>query len=170
MLGADLHTDGRKLVGIVDAVGEVVGGYVDLIQVGLVLCQVVVPSHNALPDFAVEVHILGVQPIDFQVKHQRLARLIEAANGLAVFRVFQDAWVVAIGCSDADDLGEAACVGGVEGTKLVHFRVIVASATPSETAGRHKSIAEAELVLVASDGVALRKDRHCKGDEQSDKN
>lgn len=92
-----------------------------------------------------------------------MARFVEAADRDAVFRVIEDARVEAIGGSDADHLGEAARVGGVECTKIVHFRMIAESFAPAETAGRLVPVANAELVLVASHGVALREDGQCKG-------
>ena len=81
------------------------------------------PGHKALPDLAVKVYILGVQPIDFEVNHERVARFSEAADGaferVDVLVVFEDARVEAIGGPDTYDLGEAACVGGKDGTNVV---------------------------------------------------
>ena len=165
---ADLDADGRELIGET----TMIVGKVDFILVignqGVFALVVegfkpVVPEAGSHGQFTVEDDMTGVEPVDFEVTHQRVARLAQFADGITTVVIGELSWVEAIGGSDADDLGEAACVGGVEGTKIVHFRIIVVSTTPAETAGRHKSIAEAELVLVASDGVALRKDRHHQG-------
>lgn len=67
LLGADLNTDGNELVGVFYPVGECVGGQFDFIQVGLVFMEAVVPSVETLSHLAVKIHILGVQPIDFEV-------------------------------------------------------------------------------------------------------
>ena len=172
LLGANLYADGNKLVGVVNPVYEFVGRHVDLIQVGSVFLEVVAPSHDALPDFAVEVHILGVEPVDFEVKHERVARFAKAANkaffGAGFFIIGVDAWVEAIGGSDADDLGEAACVGSINGTNVFLQRIIMVAWVITETARRFHAVAEAELVLVAPDGVALREGGHRKGDEQAE--
>ena len=138
LLGANLYADGNKLVGVVDPVGKLVGRHIDLIQVGLVFLKAVAPSHDALPDFAVEVHILGVEPVDFEVKHECVARFAKAANkaffGVGFFIIGVDAWVEAIGGSDADDLGEAACVGSINGTNMFLQWIIVLAWFKTEAA------------------------------------
>ena len=68
--------------------------------------------------------------------------------------------VEAGGDTNSDDLGEAARVGDIDGADVVRFWINKAAWMIAKAAGGHVSIAVAELVLVASDGVALREGRH----------
>ena len=72
------------------------------------------------------------------MKHECVARLAKAADqaffGAGFFIIGVDAWVEAIGGSDADDLGEAACVGSINGTNMFFQGIIVMAWAITETA------------------------------------
>lgn len=92
----------------------------------------------------------------------------EGALAVHAVVVVEDDGVDAGGDANTDDLGEAARIGNVKRTDVVRFGINKAAWTEAEAACRKVPIADAELVLVASDGVALGKGRHRKGNEQTE--
>ena len=122
---ANLNANGCELVGIAYLVFERIDGCLYFIKVGIILLLLVGAIANADGcHLAIEVHILGVQPVDFQVWENREAVLAHFAD---------------------------------EGVLAVHAVVIIEA--NGVEAGCHadaEDLADAELVLVAPDGVALR--------------
>ena len=157
--GADLNANGRDLEAI-----QVVGYFsrVDLIDFRVIFFLLVshmLKSHK--PNFAVKVHIFGIQPIDFQVWNKRETIFAHFADEgtLAVHRavVVEMDGVVAKRQANADDLSKATRVGDVNGTDVVCFGIKHTAWTVAEATGRHVPVADTELVFVASRRVELGK-------------
>ena len=127
------------MVGIAYPVGKGIVGRLYFIKVGIILLLLVGAIANADGcHLAIEVHILGVQPVDFQVWENLEAVLAHFADEgvLAVHAVvIIEANGVEAGChADAEDFVKAARVGDIKRTDVVRFGINQAARMEAEAA------------------------------------
>jgi len=155
LLCADLDADGCNLIAVQD---EIQLGRVHLVKVGVVFFLSI--SHIVKAQsghFAVKVDILGIQPINLEMRDEREAVLAHLADEGVLARhvagISQADGVVTKGEADADDLVETARVGDIKRTDVVRLRINHAAGIETEAAGGQVPVADAELVFVAPDRV-----------------